>query len=98
MHVERVEFDGFQPMVPGGPAGAQDPRAELWLEGPGPGTVSLIARDGQIRVSLSAAPAEPRRALIAAIQQLLRMPEYRAGAERLTFARTLPLRGLYKPR
>ncbi|WP_226626144.1 hypothetical protein [Alloyangia pacifica] len=73
----------------GGPA--PDPWAE---EGPHPGAVSLIARGGQIHVSLAVTPGEPGRALITAIRQVLRMPEYRGGAKRLTFARILRLRGL----
>ncbi len=68
--------------------------ADPCAEGPPPRSVSLIARNGQIRVSLSPAAEEPRRALISAIRQVLRMPEYRSGTAYLTFARILPLRGL----
>ncbi|MBE9637767.1 hypothetical protein [Salipiger mangrovisoli] len=89
MHVERVEFDGFRPMDQCGEAAG-----DVALDGPAPGTVSLIARDGQIRISFATSPKLPRRALIDAIRQLLRMSEYRGGAQRLTFARTLSLRGL----
>ncbi len=79
MHVEHADFDGFQPMVPGRPAETSTSGAELWLEGPCPGSVSLISRGGQIRVSLSAAPMAPRRTLIAAIQHLLHKAEHPAG-------------------
>ncbi|SDH91709.1 hypothetical protein SAMN04488245_110259 [Alloyangia pacifica] len=68
--------------------------ADPCAEGPPPRSVSLIARNGQIRVSLYPAAEEPRRALISGIRQILRMPEYRSGAARLTFAQILPLRGL----
>ncbi|MCT4372367.1 hypothetical protein CLG85_019440 [Yangia mangrovi] len=91
MHVERVEFDDFQPI---GAAGARrDAALDPWIEGPHPGAVSLVARNGQLHVALSAGPTEPRRALVAAIRQLLRMADFRGGAHRLTFSRTLPLAG-----
>lgn len=92
MHVEQIEFDGFPPAT--GAAAPLESDADPWAEGPLPGTVSLIARGGQIRVTLTSARTGPRHALIAAIRQMLRMPEYRSGAERLTFAPVLPAEGL----
>ncbi len=90
MHVDRVEFDGFEPMERGAAARLCDGTDPDTIGPPG-GSVSLVSQDGRLRVSLLGAPQAQRPALIAAIRLLLRMPEFRGGALRLTFARTLPL-------
>ncbi|MBU2959632.1 hypothetical protein KO516_02095 [Citreicella sp. C3M06] len=77
MHIREIAFDGFDGPEP---------------EGMKPGTVSLISANGRIEIALLAPPrispwkvALRRRILAQAIEKVMRMPEYRAGDEELSF-------------
>lgn len=77
MHIREIAFEGFDGPEP---------------EGLKPGTVSLIAENGRIEIALIAPPRlSPwkvglrRRILAQAIDKVMRMPEYRAGEEELSF-------------
>ena len=78
MHVERFEIHGFDGPEP---------------EGMQPGTVSLIALNGRIEVALTAPPrvspwktGRNRRILARALEQVLRLPEFRSGQSALSVA------------
>ncbi|ANT60515.1 hypothetical protein AYJ57_09150 [Salipiger sp. CCB-MM3] len=61
MHVDRVEFDGFEPMERGAAARLCDGTDPDTIGPPG-GSVSLVSQDGRLRVSLLGAPQAQRPA------------------------------------